>query len=155
MKSRQQVCTFYLGNECYGIEVESVQEVIANEMLTRIPLAPPAVVGLMNIRGQIISAISVRRAMRMESDHDLTESTILVIRRGGLEVGMLVDRIGDIIEVMPEQVEQAPDTVGETIREFISGVVSLEGELLLILDLEHLLNDELCLRAQLIESGAA
>ena len=155
MSSTKQVCTFYLGNECYGIEVESVQEVIANQMLTRIPLAPPAVVGLMNIRGQIISAISVRRAMRMESDQDLTESTILVIRRGGLEVGMLVDRIGDIIEVVPEEMEQAPDTVGETIRDFIAGVVSLEGELLLILDLEHLLNDELCLRAQLAEAGAA
>jgi purine-binding chemotaxis protein CheW len=142
-------CTFFLGQQFYGIPVQDVQEVLLSQPLTGVPLAPPAVVGLMNLRGQIVTAVDARRMLRVTDplppDH---EPMNLVVRHEGAEVSLLVDRIGDVIDVAGSVMERPPDTLQMSTRSFLAGIFALEQRLLLVLDVHRMLEDDYCTRLQ-------
>lgn len=128
-----QYCTFRVGQMFFGLEVEQVQEVIRFQSMTRVPLAPAEVHGLINLRGQIVTAIDMRTRMGLPHlDDELPMNVILTGDYGA--VSLLVDEIGDVIEVEDELFEHPPNTLGRDIRELVRGVYKLDGQLLLILD---------------------
>lgn len=133
-----QYCTFTLDDLYLGVPVEQVQEVIRFQEMTDVPLAPPDVLGLMNLRGQIVTALDLRRKMglkdRAEDEHPMN---VIIAGEDG-PVSLLVDEIGDVLEVEAAQRENPPDTLNLTIRELVLGVYKLEGSLLLVLDAERL-----------------
>lgn len=147
MSKEALYCTFYVGEQFYGMPVSDVQEVLQAQPLTRAPLAPPAVAGLMNLRGQIVTAVDVRRVMRMAVGASQEDSMNVVIRHDNSEVSLLVDRIGDVMTVDEEKVEQPPETLKGVAREFIRGIFPREDGLLLLIDVHRMLNDDACLRA--------
>lgn len=149
MSDQGLYCTFYVGQQFYGIPVSDVQEVLLSQFLTRAPLAPPAVAGLMNLRGQIVTAIDVRKVFRINEDASLDDRMNVVIRHEGSEVSLLVDRIGDVVGVDEGNVERPPETLQGVAREFIRGIFPQDGKLLLLVDVHRMLNDDACMRASL------
>jgi purine-binding chemotaxis protein CheW len=128
--------TFHVNGYLFGIEVATVQEVVRHQPMTRVPLAPPALGGLINLRGQIIPAVDLRRRLGFP-DRPAGElpMDVVVRTRDGM-VSLLVDRIGDVVEVSEEAFEEPPDTLTGVARELIRGAYKLRGALLLSLDVE-------------------
>lgn len=134
MAESKQFCTFYLGDLFFGVEVENVQEVFRYQDMTNVPLAPSAVRGLINLRGQIITAIDLRSRLEMEDWPDGKLPMNVVVRTEEGVVSLLVDEIADVLEVPEENFERPPDTINDITRELVLGVYKLKDKLLLILD---------------------
>jgi purine-binding chemotaxis protein CheW len=134
--SAAQLSTFSVADHLFGVEVTVVQEVIRYQPMTRVPLAPAALAGLVNLRGQVITAIDLRRRLGF-SDRAADELAmdVIVRTRDGL-VSLLVDRIGDVVEVAEEAFEEPPETLQGITRELIRGAYKLDHALLLSLDVQ-------------------
>jgi purine-binding chemotaxis protein CheW len=134
MATEKQFCTFYLNKHFFGIDVLEVQEVFRYQEMTKVHLAPPVVRGLINLRGQIITAIDLRKRLGLpERDND-DEPMNVVVRTEDEVVSLLVDEIGDVLEVSDKKFEPPLGTINATMRNLINGVYKLDSELLLILD---------------------
>ncbi len=120
--------------------MEKVQEVIRYQEMTRVPLAPPVVKGLINLRGQIVTAIDLRRRLGLRERPASDLPMNVVIRHSDGAVSFLVDEIGDVLEVEDETFELAPGTVTGETKELIRGVHKLKDRLLIVLDTDKLLN---------------
>nr|HEX4315842.1 chemotaxis protein CheW [Kofleriaceae bacterium] len=132
--SDHQLCTFKVADLVLGVEVTRVQEVIRSQPLTRVPLAPPTVAGLLNLRGQIVTAIDLRARLGVPPRDPSVPPMNVVVRHDGGAVSLLVDDIGDVIEVADATFEAPPDTIGRAARELIRGAYKLPDHLLLVLD---------------------
>jgi purine-binding chemotaxis protein CheW len=129
----QQFCTFFLKGQFFGVPVNEVQEVIRYQEMTRVPLVPTVIRGLINLRGQIVMALDLRRRFGMEDRRDSELPMNVVVRTNEGPVSLLVDEIGDVIEVGEEGFERAPETMKQA-RELVRGVYKLPDRLLLVLD---------------------
>ena len=140
MSANKQYTTFFLNNLFLGVEVLKVQEVIRYQQMTPVPLAPEMIEGLINLRGQIVTAIDRRRRFAFPALATERRPMNVVIRCEEGPVSLLVDEIGDVIEVDDETCEPPPDTVRGGARELITGVHQLKDRLLLILDTDRAIN---------------
>ncbi|MBT5472131.1 MAG: chemotaxis protein CheW [Nitrospina sp.] len=140
MSEEKQFCTFYLDGHFFGVGVETVQEVFRYQEMTHIPLAPPEIRGLINLRGQVITAIDLRQRLKMDKLPEGQLPMNVVVRTGDSVVSLLVDEIGDVLEVPDNVYERPPETIPEEVRKLVHGVYKLEGKLLLILDAEKAVN---------------
>ena len=140
MAERLLFCTFFLDGLRFGVDVHKVQEVVPYQEMTRVPLAPPTVLGLLNLRGQIVTGIDLRR--RLELPERPTENLPMnvVLRGEDSPVSFLVDDVGEVIEVAADTCQRPPETLQAHVRELIQGVYPLEDELLLVLDTARTLN---------------
>ncbi len=136
MSEPKQYCTFYLDDLFFGVDVLLVQEVIKFQDMTNVPLASKVVQGLINLRGQIVTAIDLRRRLELSERPADQEPMNIVIQTDDGAVSLLVDEIGDVLEVTEDTLDPPPNTVKGTARELITGVHKLDGCLLLILDTE-------------------
>jgi len=136
MAQTHQFCTFYLDKLMFGVELQKVQEVLRNLELTGIPLAPEVVSGLMNLRGQIITAIDLRRRLELTNRPEGMLPMNVVVRSDDGAISLLVDEIGDVVEVDEEFFERPPETLQGKVREVILGVYKLDKQLMHLLDTE-------------------
>lgn len=134
MNDNKQFCTFYLKGLFFGIEVLRVQEVIRYQQMTTVPLAPRMVEGLINLRGQIVTAVDLRRRLELPPRADGELPMNVVVRTDDGAVSLLVDEIGDVLEIQDDIYERPPETLSGVARELIQGVYKLKDRLLLILD---------------------
>lgn len=132
--STRQVCTFLVGSMKFGIDVLHVQEVIRYQEITHVPLAPHAVVGLINLRGQIVTAIDMHRRLGLEARPDGDLPMNVVMRKADGTVSLLVDAIGDVVEVRDDALELPPETLDAATREVVKWVYKLDDGLLLMVD---------------------
>jgi len=140
MAGRKQFSTFVVDRLLFGVEVAKVQEVIRYQEMTRVPLAPPVVKGLINLRGQIVTAIDLRRRLGLR-DRGATDLPMnVVIRHEDGAVSLLVDEIGDVLEVEEEAFEPPPATLAAEARELTFGVYKLPDRLLIALCTDKLLD---------------
>jgi purine-binding chemotaxis protein CheW len=140
MASSQQFCTFFLDGHFFGTPVPQVQEVIQDQEMTRVPLAPKVVSGMINLRGQIVSAIDLRRRLGLHDRPDGQLPMNVVVRTNEGAVSLLVDEIGDVIEVEEETLESPPETLQGFARQVVRGVYKLSGRLLLALDIDRVVD---------------
>lgn len=138
MSANRQYCTFYLGEQCYGLDVLAVQEVVRSQPLTRVPLAHGVVRGLMNLRGQIVTAIDLRRRLDLPPGDSEREPVNVVLQTEDGSVALLVDEVGEVLEVAEEQFERPPETLTGPSRPLIQGAYKLPDRLLVILDSKHI-----------------
>lgn len=136
MSDRRQFCTFHLNDLFFGVEVLKVQEVIRYQDMTRVPLAPAMVRGLINLRGQIVTAVDLRQRLGLPPLPDGELPMNVVVRTSEGAVSMLVDAIGDVLEVDDADFEAPPENLTGPAREVTTGVYKLDRRLLLILDVE-------------------
>ncbi len=138
--SDRRFCTFFLGDLYLGVPVTKVQEVIRAQERTRVPLVSAVVNGLMNLRGEIVTTIDLRRRLELPPLATGIESMNVVIRSDEGVVSILVDEIRDVLEVGNAEFEPVPATLRGTCRELVSGIYKLDDALLLILDTDRLLD---------------
>ena len=134
-----QFVTFTLDDKLCGIPVERLVEVLPGRARTPVPLSPPDVAGLVNLRGQVVLSVDLRERLgipRFVTDDD-HEQMMVVVLVGGENVALLVDTIGDVVEVEDEQFETPPQTLPENLRSVIAGAYKLPGRLLLALDVDQ------------------
>lgn len=137
MVETQQFATFYLDRLLFGVEVKQVQEVIRFQEMTRVPLAPAVVRGLINLRGQIVTAVDLRRRLGLpELEPDRLPMNV-VVRTSDGAVSLLVDEIGDVVEVTSDAFECPPETVTGAARDLIRGVYKMSDGLLRVLDTQR------------------
>ena len=141
MTTTRQLCTFYVDSLFLGIEVQKVQEVIRYQKMTRVPLAPATISGLINLRGQIVTAIDLRERLGLAPRKPGELPMNVVVRDADGAVSLLVDRIGDVVEVGEESFETPPLTVRPSARALIRGTYKLSEKLLLVLDTERILSE--------------
>lgn len=133
-----QLCTFELDQLLFGIEVSQVQEIVRYHAITRVPLAPEVVRGLINLRGEIVTALDLRLRMGMpRHPPDGLPMNIVLRHEGSGGVSLLVDRVGDVIDVAGDKFERPPETVQGAGRELIRGAYKLPERLLLLLDVDQ------------------
>ena len=135
----RQFCTFLLDDQIFGIDVLQVQEVIRYQEMTRVPLASRMVRGLINLRGQIVTAIDLRERLGLPPLPAGRLPMNVVVGSDDDVVSLLVDEIGDVIEVEESTFESVPETLSHAARELLRGVHKLDGQLLLVLDTERAL----------------
>ncbi len=134
MSDVTQYCTFRVERLTLGIDVHLVQEVMRPLEGTRVPLAPSAVVGLINLRGQIVTAVDLRRRLHLPDRAADEPSMNIVMRTNEEAISLVVDEIGDVIEVSRDTFERVPDSLQGEARQLIRGVHKLNDQLLLVLD---------------------
>ena len=130
-----QLCTFYLDGLLFGVGVEHVQEVIPYQEMTEVPLAPRVIRGLINLRGQIVTAIDLRRRLELPDAANQFPMNVVIRTEDGL-VSLLVDAIGDVVEMDTAACEDPPPTLTGAARELIRGAYKMHDRLLLALDLD-------------------
>jgi purine-binding chemotaxis protein CheW len=156
----RRLCTFYLDDMLFGIDVDAVQEVLRYQTMTPVPLAPTVVAGLINLRGQIVTILDLGirlglgRQEIFEASHNIilkTSSEMAAARREGAGdhfttsndlVGFLVDAIGDVVEADESTIEPPSANVSEAEGRFLSGVIKTDGGLLVLLDIREVLHGE-------------
>jgi len=144
LNCNRQYSTFSIENLFFGIEVLKVQEVLRYLEMTSVPLAPDVIEGLINLRGQIVTAVDMRRRLGLPKRRDGETPMNMVVRSEDGPVSLLVDEIGDVLEVRADSYEPPPDNMPADQREMIEGVYKLEGRLLLVLNAERVLQTQVC-----------
>lgn len=134
MSHSQQFCTFLLKDWLFGIPVEQVLEVIQYQNVTRVPLAPEVVRGLINLRGQIVAAVDLRLRLGMEKPPHGKRPVNVVVRTPEGPVSLLVDSIGDVVAAEDATFERPPGTLARHLRGLVVGVYKLDQRLLHVLN---------------------
>ncbi len=140
--SRNQLCTFQIANHHFCIDAIRVQEVIRYQHMTPVPLTENYVRGLINLRGQIVTAIDMRKRLAFEDFPAGQQPMNVVVQARGGAVSLLVDRIGDVSEHELTDYEAAPQTLSEPLRDYIVGAYKLDSQLLLHLDIDAVVGNQ-------------
>ncbi|MFN0165198.1 MAG: chemotaxis protein CheW [Bryobacteraceae bacterium] len=140
MATTHQFCTFYAAGLYFGLDVMKVQEIIRYQEMTRVPLASPVVRGLINLRGQIVTALDLRRRLDLPDRPDDQSAINVVVQTDDGAVSLLVDEIGDVLAVPETDFERPPDTLTGPVRDLILGAYKLPDRLLLILNTANTVN---------------
>ncbi len=136
----RQFCTFFVADLFFGVDVLCVQEVLRFQQITRVPQAPAVVEGLINLRGQIVTAIDMRRRLQLPPRGGDQAPMNIVVRTEDGAGSLLVDEIGDVLDVDAASWEPSPENLDSNARDLIRGVYKLKGRLLLVLDTERALD---------------
>ena len=130
----EQLCTFNVEQLFVGIEISQIQEILHMPPLTEVPLAPDGVSGLMSLRGQIVPVVSLRRRLGLPGAPQEAEQFVVLIRTDDGPVSLIVDHVGDVLEVDDTLFEPVPDTLRGELRAFLRGAYKMEPKLLLSLN---------------------
>ncbi len=137
-----QWVTFKLGDETYGIIVMQVQEVLRIPDIAPVPGSPDYVIGIINLRGNVVTVIDTRHRFGLPSKERDDSSRIVVIETESQIIGILVDSVAEVVEMANSQIESTPNVGNDDSSKYIQGVTSREGELLILVDLNKLLSVE-------------
>jgi purine-binding chemotaxis protein CheW len=150
MAHTSRFCSFYLDTLLFGVELKGVQEVICKLEMTKVPLAPAVVSGLINLRGQVVTAVDLRRRLELEPAPPAMQTMNFVVRSEDGAVSFLVDEIGDVVEVDGTRFEPTPETLRGSLRTVIVCVYKLSDRLMHVLDIE-----KACQMSEAAEKAAA
>jgi purine-binding chemotaxis protein CheW len=142
MTDRRQFASFFVNDLFFGIEVERVQEVTTEARMTSVPLAPAVVRGLINLRGQIVPAIDLRRCLQLPECSAKEPPVNLILYTGDSCTSLLVDAVGEVLEVDQETFEPPPVTLRGRPRELIRGAYKLPDRLMHVLDLGEVIRNK-------------
>lgn len=137
-----QWVTFRLAGETYGINVMQVQEVLRYSEIAPVPGAPSYVLGIINLRGNVVTVIDTRHRFGLEPGEINDNSRIVIIEAEGHVVGILVDSVSEVVYLRQSEIETAPNVGNDESAKFIQGVCHKNGELLILIELNKLLTDE-------------
>jgi purine-binding chemotaxis protein CheW len=135
-----EVVTFRVGNQWFGVPVLDVQEVITHQRVARVPLAREGIAGLLNLRGQIVTAIDMHRQLEISSDVAESLMNVVVCDREEL-FALVVDEVGDVAAFSPQSVEQLPANLDGAWARVCTGLVQLDQGLLALIDVTRLLDE--------------
>jgi purine-binding chemotaxis protein CheW len=134
--------TFFLASEEYGVEILRVREILGMLPITRVPRTPEAVRGVINLRGKIIPVVDLRAKFGMEVAEYTNRTCIVVVQSHGLEFGVVVDRVSEVLNIRQENIEDAPSFGGDVSTEYLLGIAKVAGSVKLLLDSERVLGKQ-------------
>ncbi|MCL1036522.1 chemotaxis protein CheW [Shewanella submarina] len=137
-----QWVTFHLDNETYGINVMQVQEVLRYTEIAPVPGAPHYVLGIINLRGNVVTVIDTRSRFGLPSTEVDDSTRIVIIEAEKQVIGILVDSVAEVVYLRSSEIDNTPNVGTEESAKFIQGVCNREEELLILVDLDKLLTDE-------------
>lgn len=137
-----QWVTFRLENESYGINVMQVQEVLRYTEIAPVPGAPPYVLGIINLRGNVVTVIDTRSRFALSNAETTDQTRIVIIEAENQVVGILVDAVAEVVYLRQSEIETTPNVGNDESAKFIQGVCHKNDELLILVDLEKLMSDE-------------
>jgi len=137
-----QLVSFMLAKETYGIEITKVREIILITDITHVPEAPAFLKGLINLRSTVIPVIDLRARFGMPPGEVSDANRIMVLQACGKTIGIVVDAVSEVLRVKQEQIAPPPSTVAGLGRDYLSGLVKLDKQLLILLDIDKIFGDE-------------
>jgi purine-binding chemotaxis protein CheW len=137
-----QWVTFRLDNETYGINVMQVQEVLRYTEIAPVPGAPAYVLGIINLRGNVVTVIDTRQRFGLASSDVSDNTRIVIIEADKQVVGILVDSVAEVVYLRQSEVETAPNVGNDESAKFIQGVCNKNGELLILVELDKMMSEE-------------
>jgi purine-binding chemotaxis protein CheW len=142
--SKLQVTTFIVDNKLFGIPIQDVLEINKNLDLTPVPLAPDYIRGVLNLRGQIVTALDLRRRLKMSAKDvdDVRQFHNVIIGNRNDSLSLLVDEIGDVLDIPANIIEEPPETIKGMDAKFVKNVCKLQKELLVVLDTQKIQTEE-------------
>ena len=143
------MCAFTLGEHLFGIDIRYVQEVLRFQECTPVPLTPPIVTGLLNLRGQIVLAIDLRERLGLFEQSIEKSNTNIVARIGDGLLSFVVDELFDILSLDNAQFEHLPGTMSDREKQFATGCFKLDDRLLIMLDADQIADISASLRANM------
>jgi purine-binding chemotaxis protein CheW len=135
----QVLVTLTVADQLCGVPVLAVRDILGEQVITRIPLAPPEIAGSLNLRGRIVTAIDLRRRLRLPPVAPGQARMSVVAEQGGELYALLVDQVSEVLSLDASQFERNPATLDKTWAEFSTGIFRLDGRLLVVLDVSRLL----------------
>lgn len=145
--------TFFLSTEEYGIEILKVQEIIGVMPITPIPRTPGFIKGVINLRGRIIPIIDLRMKLSMQEVKHTEETCFIVVKAHQMHMGVVVDKVSEVLNIASENVEDAPSMGQEIHTEYILGIGKAGGKVKLLLDIEKVLSDKDLEAIQTVHEG--
>jgi purine-binding chemotaxis protein CheW len=134
--------TFVLADGSYGLEILKVREIIGLMDITAVPRTPPHVKGVINLRGKVIPVIDLRLKFSMPEGKRTEETCIIVVDVGSLEIGILVDKVSEVLDIAGPDIEDAPSFGTEVSTEFILGMGKANGRVIILLDIARVLGGD-------------
>ncbi|MBE0698135.1 MAG: chemotaxis protein CheW [Anaerolineaceae bacterium] len=138
----KQLVVFNLDSEDYGVDITSVESIIKMQAITSIPQAPAVVEGVTNLRGMVLPVINLRKRFGLKNGEIDKNTRIIVSTMNGLKVGMIVDGVSEVLRIQDQVIESTPPMVSTVDTAFITGIIKLDGRLVILLDLARVLNIE-------------
>ncbi len=142
-----QVLTFILGMETYGVDILLVQEIRGWSQVTRIPQTPPHVLGVLNLRGSIVPIVDLRMRFRLERAEYTAVTVIIVLSvetsSGRRDLGVVVDGVSDVIDIKAVDLKPAPDLGSQVSTEFIQGLMTVGENMVMLLDIDRLVGGDI------------
>ena len=132
--------TATIAGQLFGIPVLSVQDVLGAQRLTRIPLAPPEVAGALNLRGRIVTAIDLRKRLGVPGAEQANSGMSIVVEYAGELYSLLIDTVGEVLNLPADRYEPNPPTLDPRWREVSGGIYRLDGQLMVILEVDRVLD---------------
>lgn len=131
--------SFFLKQEEYGIEILKVQEIIKLLPITRVPRTPESVKGVINLRGKIIPVSDLRTKFNMEAHEETSETCIIVVQTAGLEIGVIVDKVSEVLDIADAEIEDVPSFGTDVSTDYLLGIGNTNGRVRLLLDIDKIL----------------
>jgi purine-binding chemotaxis protein CheW len=139
-ESVTEYVTVMIGGQLFGLPISRVQDVFMPERLTRVPLAPPEIAGVLNLRGRIVTAVDMRRRLGLPPRSDGRASMAVGIELRGESYGLLIDNVGEVLKLGDESREHNPVNLDPGLARVSAGVHRLDGQLMVILDVDRVLD---------------
>ena len=133
--------SFFLKDEEYGIEILKVQEIIGMQPITRVPGTSGNIRGVINLRGKIIPVSDLRTRFGMEECDDSSETCTIVVQTAGIEIGVIVDRVSEVIDIPNEEIEDVPTFGGDFGTDLLLGIGNTDGHVRLLIDIDSILTN--------------
>ncbi len=134
--------TFFLSSEEYGIEILKVQEIIGIMAITSVPRTPHFILGLINLRGKVIPIVDLRLKFAMPSTEQTEETCMIVVQAGGVTMGIMVDRVSEVMDIATQSIDDAPNFGTEVNTDYILGIGKAGERIILLLDIENVLTTQ-------------
>ena len=131
--------TFYLGEEEYALEILKVHEIIGMMPITFVPRTPAFVRGVINLRGKVITVVDLRAKFGMAAVEQTDQTCIIVVQTGGMEMGIIVDKVSEVLNIPGQDIEEAPSFGAGVDTDFILGIGKTSGRVRLLLDIDRVL----------------
>ena len=134
--------SFYLKDEEYGIEILKVKEIIGMLPITRVPRTPEHVKGVINLRGKIIPVTDLRSKFGMDETEPSAENCTIVVKTSGMEIGVIVDKVSEVLDIADSDVEPVPSFGTEVNTKYLLGIGNTNGRVRLLLDIDFVMSED-------------